>query len=342
MIYDVVIIGAGPAGYTASIYASRYKLKNLIIGKEQGGQINEAHLVENYPGFISISGTELMSKFKEQSEKLGAKIILKQVKGIVKEKNNFAVIAGNDEKYFAKTIILAMGMGYRKFRDINITKNITISTLQFSKDDNVLIGVPVYSGRIPLVALQRLKKMSGENTNAILLVVYGNRHYDDALLELKNMVVDLGFSPIAAAAFIGHHSFSSDKYPIAVGRPNIDDLKIANNFGTQIMINFENYQEIKVPGTYPYRELSEKLQVKPKIDLDLCDLCGMCQKVCPVDAISIFRDRIDIDENLCIYCHACVKICPQKALTIDDDRIIKSAKNLYENCKQPQIPEIFL
>lgn len=114
MIYDVIIIGAGPAGYTASIYASRYKLKNLIIGKEQGGQINEAHLVENYPGFISISGTELMSKFKEQSEKLGAEIILKEIKGIIKEKNNFTVIAGNNEKYFCKTVILAMGMGYRK------------------------------------------------------------------------------------------------------------------------------------------------------------------------------------------------------------------------------------
>ncbi|MEA2088328.1 MAG: thioredoxin-disulfide reductase [Patescibacteria group bacterium] len=114
MLYDVIIIGAGPAGYTASIYASRYKLKNLIISKEQGGQINEAHLVENYPGFISISGTELMSKFKEQSEKLGAEIILKEIKRIIKEKNDFVVITENNEKYFAKTIILAMGMGYRK------------------------------------------------------------------------------------------------------------------------------------------------------------------------------------------------------------------------------------
>ena len=99
---------------------------------------------------------------------------------------------------------------------------------------------------------------------------------------------------------------------------------------------------IEVPGNYPYKERSEKLKVKPKIDMDLCDLCGMCEKVCPVDAISIFKDRVDIDENLCIYCHVCVRICPQKAMVIDDERIIKSAKNLHEKCKQPQIPEIFL
>ncbi|NCF75247.1 MAG: FAD-dependent oxidoreductase [Xanthomonadaceae bacterium] len=114
MVFDVIIIGAGPAGYTASIYASRYKLKNLIIGREQGGQINEAHSVENYPGFLSISGMELMSKFKKQSEKLGAKIILGQAKKIIKEKNTFVVILKNNKKYFSKTIILAIGMEYRR------------------------------------------------------------------------------------------------------------------------------------------------------------------------------------------------------------------------------------
>ena len=237
---------------------------------------------------------------------------------------------------------IATGMGYRKLRDLNITKDKAIPKLQFSKDDNVLIGTPVYSGRVPLVALQRLKKMKGENTNVILVVVYGNRHYDDALLELKDLVVDLGFSPIAAATFIGEHSFSSPKYPISEGRPNSTDLRLAKDFGKQIMTNFENHKKIKVPGTYPYKERSEKLKVKPKIDMDLCDLCGMCEKVCPVDAISIFKDRVDIDENLCIYCHVCVRICPQKAMTFDDKRIIKSAKNLHEKCKQPQIPEIFL
>ena len=67
-VYDVIIIGAGPAGLAASIYASRYKLSNLVIGKQLGGELSLAHKVENYPGYISISGLELCEKFKEQVE----------------------------------------------------------------------------------------------------------------------------------------------------------------------------------------------------------------------------------------------------------------------------------
>ena len=234
------------------------------------------------------------------------------------------------------------GMNFQKLKQVNLIKKSNIKKHIFTDNDVVIIGIPVYSGRIPLTVINRLKNFRANNTKTILVVVYGNRHYDDALLELKDLVIELGFSPIAAAAFIGEHSFSSPKYPIAEGRPNSTDLKLAKDFGKQIMTNFENRNKIKVPGNYPYKERSEKLKVKPKIDIDLCDFCGMCEKVCPVDAISIFKDRVDIDEDLCIYCHVCVRICPQKAMIIDDERIIKSAKNLHEKCKQLQIPEIFL
>jgi thioredoxin reductase (NADPH) len=117
MIYDVVIVGAGPAAYTASIYASRYKLKNLVIGKEPGGQINEAHLIENYPGFSSITGAELMVKFKEHVEKFKPDLVLSEVRSI--KKNNDTTLTLTDEsgnKYTSKTVILATGMTYRKLR----------------------------------------------------------------------------------------------------------------------------------------------------------------------------------------------------------------------------------
>ncbi len=115
MIYDTIIVGAGPAGYSASIYASRYKLKNLIIGHELGGQITEAHLIENYPGYPSVSGQELMNHFKEHAEKLGAELVINEAKGIIQEKDKtFTVICENNEKYSAKSIILATGMKYRK------------------------------------------------------------------------------------------------------------------------------------------------------------------------------------------------------------------------------------
>ncbi len=237
---------------------------------------------------------------------------------------------------------IADGMNFKKSIQIDLIKKDNIKKQNFTDNEIVIIGVPVHSGRIPLTVSNRLKNFSANKTKAILVAVYGNRHYDDALLELKDLVIEVGFLPIAAAAFIGVHSFSNSKYPIAEGRPNAEDLKIAKDFGKQIRTKLEENKKIQVPGNYPYKKRLEKLIVKPIIDMDLCDLCGMCERVCPVDAISMFRDKINIDANSCIYCHACVKICPQKAIVIDDKRIIKSAKNLHEKCKQPQIPEIFL
>lgn len=114
-LYDVIIIGTGPAGYTASIYLSRYKLSNLIIGKEPGGQISEAHLVENYPGFSSITGFDLMNKFKEHVEKFNPDMLTAEVRAIKKQKDgNFLVIDENHKEYQSKAVILATGMSYKK------------------------------------------------------------------------------------------------------------------------------------------------------------------------------------------------------------------------------------
>jgi len=112
-IYDLVIIGAGPSGLAASIYASRYKIKHLVLGAEMGGQMNEIWSIENYPGFVSISGTELIQKFIEQAKNLGGEIKMEAVSAIVKENDLWKIETGN-EAYLAKTILLAMGTVYRK------------------------------------------------------------------------------------------------------------------------------------------------------------------------------------------------------------------------------------
>jgi thioredoxin reductase (NADPH) len=112
-VYDLIIIGAGPAGLTASIYASRYKIEHLVIGREPGGQANEAHKIENWPGTISISGFELLQKMRSHAEKLGAKVILDSVSSIKKRDDFFEIIAQSGQ-YQAKNIILALGMEYRR------------------------------------------------------------------------------------------------------------------------------------------------------------------------------------------------------------------------------------
>jgi len=112
--YELVIIGAGPGGMTAAIYAARYKIKTLIISKDVGGLGNEAHIVENWPGIIKIPGTELMQNFKKHVESLGVKIMQEEVDKLEKKNNSFQVTTANSKTFNAKTLILALGSVRRK------------------------------------------------------------------------------------------------------------------------------------------------------------------------------------------------------------------------------------
>jgi len=113
MIYDTLILGGGPAGYSAAIYAARYNLKCLVIAKEPGGVMNEAYKVENYPGFHSISGIEIMDKIREHVKYLGAEVKEEEIVKVNKVKNFFKVKTNKNE-YDGKTVIIALGAEHRK------------------------------------------------------------------------------------------------------------------------------------------------------------------------------------------------------------------------------------
>lgn len=113
-MYDLIIIGAGPAGLAASIYASRYKLNHIVIGSEIGGQALEAWQVENYPGYEKISGRELMEKFRKQAESLGGEIIQGAVNSVKKIDEGFEIFTESGKNYKSQGIILALGMKPRK------------------------------------------------------------------------------------------------------------------------------------------------------------------------------------------------------------------------------------
>lgn len=113
MVYDLIIVGTGVAGLSASIYASRYKLNHLLIGQILGGQGMLAPQVENFPGFPSIKGSDLMQKMIDQTESYGVKILAKQIDRMIKTEDCFEVDA-EGEKFQAKTLILAMGAGFRR------------------------------------------------------------------------------------------------------------------------------------------------------------------------------------------------------------------------------------
>ncbi len=111
--YDVLIVGGGPAGLSAALYAGRSMLRTVVVSKDFGGQVLDAHLVENYPGFPSIKGSELMERFREHAEKFGAEMVKGEVRGIRKEGNWF-VVETSVGTTRAKVVIYATGSTHRK------------------------------------------------------------------------------------------------------------------------------------------------------------------------------------------------------------------------------------
>lgn len=108
-MYDIAIIGTGPAGLSASIYASRYRLKNIVFGKTIGGTIAEAHKVCNYPGLPDISGLELGNIMFKQAQEQGTETSLESITDIRKEENHFVLTTDTGKEYQSKTVILATG-----------------------------------------------------------------------------------------------------------------------------------------------------------------------------------------------------------------------------------------
>lgn len=112
-MYDLIIVWAGSAGYPAGMYASRYKIKNLIIGAMPGWALATSHKVENYPGTISAPGKEIMDNFKEHAIHSGSEIVQEIVTEVKKHENHFHITTSNGNEYKAKKVIIATGNNHR-------------------------------------------------------------------------------------------------------------------------------------------------------------------------------------------------------------------------------------
>ena len=183
----------------------------------------------------------------------------------------------------------------------------------FTENEAVLVGVPVYGGRVPETAVRRLKRLHGHNTPAVLVVTYGNRAYEDALAELDDSVGKQGFRHLSSAALTAQHSIVTQ---LASGRPDEEDAEEIRRFANEILMKYERILSgseqpdgYPVPGNRPYKSW-KPMQAVPEVTA-ACVRCGLCARRCPVEAIPA-KEPSRTDPTKCFLCMRCVAICPEK------------------------------
>lgn len=229
---------------------------------------------------------------------------------------------------------------------------------KFTKEDLVVFGTPTFAGRIPNKILPYVQTLfEGEETLAIPVVTFGNRSFDNSLIEVKNELENHNFRTFAAAAIACEHSFT-DK--LAKERPDAQDVEKVDRFIKEVAELIREIKEgnkekvlvtpVKVPGDDPltkyYVPLGvdgqpvQFLKAKPKTREEDCDHCGACAARCPVAAID-FADETLVP-GTCIKCQACVKVCHTGAKYFDDEKFLSHVKMLEENYSRRAEPAFFI
>lgn len=227
-------------------------------------------------------------------------------------------------------------------------------TREFNSDELVVFGTPVYAGRIPNKFLPFVQELfKGSDTPAVAVSCFGNRNFDNGLIELRNELENNGFHTIAGAGVVTEHVFSEE---LATGRPDDDDYAQLASFASDIADKLKTLDgasfppPVEVRGDDPvgpyYRPLGIDgkpavfLKAKPKLNRDLCNDCGICAKVCPMGSISK-EDPADVP-GICVKCHACIKKCPTQARYFDDPAFLSHVEMLKANYTRRAETEFFL
>lgn len=209
---------------------------------------------------------------------------------------------------------------------------------EYSKDDIVVLGTPVIAGRVPNLLLKYLDTISGNGAYGIPVVLFGNRNFDDALIELRNIMETDGFHTIAGGAFVGEHSFSTT---LGQGRPDSNDMSVADELiaktAEKIISGKINDCPIEVKGETPIRPYYtprdrngngiDIRKVKPKTN-DKCVNCGFCAANCPLGSIN--PENPTEVPGICMKCCKCVKLCPVGAKYFDDEGFLYHKTELEE------------
>ena len=234
-----------------------------------------------------------------------------------------------------KKIAAAISAGFNTpVVEMDLTK--TDSTVTLGENDALMAVLPVYAGRVPQISLERLAALKGSGQKAVAVVVYGNREYEDALLETKDALEANGFQVIAAAAFIAEHSIARS---IAAGRPDAEDEALCRQFAAEVMAKADDAASVQVPGNTPYKEL--KPSAFHPAASESCVKCGVCAQQCPVGAIPV-DDPSQTSHDLCINCMRCVQVCPVSSRALPDAFLNMVTQMLNQNASGYKKPVVFL
>ena len=221
-------------------------------------------------------------------------------------------------------------------------------TREFEDDELVIVAAPTYAGKLPNKIMPDFKtKLFGIETDAVALVTFGNRAYENSLAELSAVLKSNNFNIIAGAAVVNEHSMAHT----AQGRPNTRDAAELKEFAKKIAekIKADNCFEPEIPGdaSAPYYvpkqengEPAKFLPAKPKTDLGKCDNCGMCARNCPMGSINP-DDPSDVP-GICIKCHACVNRCTKHAKYFDDAQLASHLRMIQTNFSEDKQNEFFI
>lgn len=217
-------------------------------------------------------------------------------------------------------------------------RNTDFSKYTFTQEDLLLWAVPSYGGRVPAIAVERMKQLNGAGAKAVALVSYGRRAYDDTLLEMKEILTACGFVMIAAVAALAEHTIVP---AIASGRPDAADCAGLAAFGKKIMEKYQsgNDSAVDVPGNMPYR-IYNGVPAKPEAS-GACTRCGICTAACPVGAIPVENPETT-DPALCITCMRCVYRCPAKARSLNAEVLAAVGAKLAPLCAGDRVNELFI
>ena len=206
----------------------------------------------------------------------------------------------------------------------------------FEKEDIVVLGLPTIAGRVPNLMLEYLKKIQGNAAVGIAVMTFGNRSFDDSLMELSLIMDDCNFRVIAGGGFSCEHSFSTI---LGKGRPDAEDMEEVVEFGRKIAEKIKNndFSRPTVKGNnpvHPYFQPQDRngnhidiRKVKPKTN-DKCTDCKLCAILCPTGAID-YNDVKSVP-GVCMKCCACVKKCPVNAKYFDDEVYLYHQRELEE------------